>query len=254
MKKLLALAFVMCSLGIANAQIVRSTTFNKVPKEKTKTTWYVRAGVSLNNMTGEGRSNLMKEIKDEGELADGEKAGFTTRAGYDFEVGFKKNFGKSDMYWGMQLGFGTRGGGFVHKYYGHYYGDKVELKETSDLDLYTIKYTPFQFGYMYPINEDISLDAHLGVFLSFDLGGSMKDKDIVDGKVEDDWKYSYGETDCVPFDAGIQLGIGAWYKKFNLDVSWQRGFVKMVGDFPYNDDNFGDIKSSNFVIALGYAF
>lgn len=253
MKKLLALAFVMCSLGIANAQIVRSTTFNKVPKEKNKTTWYVRAGVSLNNMTGEGRSNIMKEIKEE-ELENGVKAGFTTRAGYDFEIGFKKNFGKSDIYWGMELGFGTRGGGFAYSRTLEYeYGEKIDVKETSNLDLYTFKYTPFQIGYMYPINEDFSIDAHLGVFLSTDLGGSMKDK-IIHGEKEYEEKYNYKETDCVPFDAGIQLGIGAWYKKFNLDVSWQRGFVKMVGDFPYNEDNYGDIKSSNFVIALGYAF
>lgn len=48
------------------------------------------------------------------------------------------------------------------------------------------------------------------------------------------------------FDAGMALGGGLWYKRVNLDVTWQRGFIDVISD--------SKCQASNVMIRLGLAF
>ena len=55
------------------------------------------------------------------------------------------------------------------------------------------------------------------------------------------------EVDYNHFDAGMNIGVGVWYDRFNLDLTYQRGFIDAFSD----TDGF---KTSNFMIRLGIAF
>ena len=57
----------------------------------------------------------------------------------------------------------------------------------------------------------------------------------------------YMEVDYNHFDAGMNIGVGVWYDRFNLDLTYQRGFIDAFSDA----DGF---KTSNFMIRLGIAF
>lgn len=86
MKKIiLALILFVGASPAAFSQIVRSTTFTKVPKEKAKTEWFLRLGLSCNNLTGEAKKLANEYFEDN--LRDGASAKFGTRANFEFMVG-----------------------------------------------------------------------------------------------------------------------------------------------------------------------
>jgi hypothetical protein len=58
------------------------------------------------------------------------------------------------------------------------------------------------------------------------------------------------------FDAGIQAGVGVWYKKFNFDITYQRGFVSacdVMIDWSDSDASY-KVFSSNLMLRVGYSF
>lgn len=84
----------------------------------------------------------------------------------------------------------------------------------------------------------------IGAFVSCDYTSKMK------GDGEDiSWSdfADYSGVDYNRFDAGLNLGVGVWYDRFNLDFSYQRGFIDVFTDLD-------GVKSSNFMIRLGVAF
>lgn len=217
MKKSIILIAAAAFMAVsANAQIVTSRTMVK----NHNTMWYVRAGMSINNLAG---------VPDETGLSLGSKVGM------DVDFGFHRNIGKSGAYWGMELGVGTRGASFDVEDY----GDKF----STDLSAWNIKYSPFTFGYKYSVTDDLKIDGHLGAFLSYDFSKKFEDADGDD---------MLDYIDYQDLDAGIQVGIGAWYKKFNIDLTYQRGFVNAAEI--YDGDKDKGITSSNFEIRVGYAF
>ena len=262
MKRLLSILLLVATVVPAmQAQIVRSTTLGE--KQSRKTTWYVRAGLSMNNLTGPAMSEAKKAIKEYKE--DGEDCSFGTRVGYDFEAGFMKYFGKTNLYWGMEFGLGTRGG----KYRGKYTESSEGYSHTDDdrawVDTYSIKYMPFQLGYMYPVTDKIKVDAHIGVYVSVDFAGKCKEKDecnmwSADSGSEvnvDEYEYNFDDqyVGGKRFDAGMQLGAGVWYDRFNLNFTWQRGFAPYIESFPFGDSwNGKSFQSSNIILSLGVSF
>lgn len=85
---------------------------------------------------------------------------------------------------------------------------------------------------------------HVGVFASYDYTSKMK----ADGESISWGDYAdYMEVDYNHFDAGMNIGVGVWYDRFNLDLIYQRGFIDTFSDA----DGF---KTSNFMIRLGIAF
>lgn len=220
----------IASMMAANAQLVSATTINK---KKAPITWYVRAGISFDNAAN---------IKSDDDWD--EETTFGSSLGFEAEVGFQKNFAKSDAYWGMELGFGSRGCKENWKD-----SEDSEEWDKSTVKAYNIKWAPM-IGYKYPINDMIKLDAHFGGFLSYDISHSFKYEEYYHGEKE---KYSdWDDFDCdwKDFDAGIQVGVGIWYSRFNFDITYQRGFV---GSELYYDDDY-KIYSSNLMLRVGVSF
>ena len=81
---------------------------------------------------------------------------------------------------------------------------------------HNIQYSPFTFGWKIGVADNLSIDPHLGVFASYDY-------------------------------TSMNIGVGLWYDRFNLDFTYQRGFIDVFSDLD-------GIKTSNFMIRLGIAF
>lgn len=216
MKKLILFAVAIFMAATASAQKVSSTTY---VREKPQTMWYGRIGMSINNLAG---------------APDGLDMG--SKVGMDVDFGFQRNIRHSGLYWGMELGIGTRGASIG------------EGEDKLSLSAWNLKYSPVTFGYKYSLTDDIKLDGHLGAFLSYDFTRSAKYKD---GEEWDD--DDFDDVDYQKFDAGMQVGIGVWYKRFNLDFTYQRGFAPMAKAWDDNDKEY-KFHSSNFMIRLGVAF
>lgn len=234
MKKFfLSIATALMLGGVANAQstIVSSTGVNVISQESSTpstTEWILRAGF---NFAGETGADLNEEW-DSG-----------IKLGYDVAVSFQKPLSDFGMFWGMELGLGTRGFKFTTN-------DNYDDEDYSEESImaHNLRLSPFTFGYAYQINETMKIDAHFGAWASYDLWGNYNEKFVCvhgDGTEEESW--GLGDIEGYnKFDAGITLGIGFWFDRYNLDFSWQRGFVEMVDGT--------DMNSNNLMLRLGIAF
>lgn len=219
MKKVwsLILAMMLCS-GV-QAQIVssRSVSIKTAPSHPSEIQWFLRGGLNIMGFSGDGAEDL------------------GTKMGYSLMYGFHKPVGSIGTYWGMDFGLGSRG-------YKESDGDYEE-----SLTAHNIQLSPFTFGWKYGITDAFQLDIHAGVFASVDYTGKMKFKD---GKEEEsfsmgDWEDEL-EMEWNRFDAGLNVGVGVWYDRFNLDFAYQRGFIEVAKE--------SDSYARNFMIRLGVAF
>lgn len=258
MKKVITL-IAIAILGLAQtaeAKIVNSRTVGE--RTKTPTIWILRTGLSLNGGTGSAISNIKDEFKNYG---DGSKVSFGFKPGYELSVGFNRPFGNTNFYWGMELGLGTRGIKYTSE--DGRDGDWIENGHKSLL-AWNFKYSPFTFGYKYNINESIALDAHLGAYVSLDFAG--KGKSYWDGIEDGDPFKDEEESENIGkdelehykrFDCGLQVGLGVWYKRFNFDITYQRGFMNAY-DFSYQSqwdiDDDSKICTSNIMFRVGMSF
>ena len=181
---MVAAAFVCTTIS---AQLVTSSSFKK---EKSKTVWYAKVGMTLANMSADGESgdNLL---------------------GYNVGIAFDRPMGSSGAFWGMGLTLGTKGYKVSE--------GKYEVKMNANkLEI------PLNFGYKYTINSDFTVDARIGGFVNYDVFGKFKESD---GSEEE--SYNLGDLeDYDRFSAGIQFGVGVWYQHLNLNVTFQNGLVK----------------------------
>ena len=227
MKKLFILSLFALASIAANAQLVKSRTF---AKEESNTTWYTRLGLSFNNIAGNPETTFGTHSNFD--------FSFGPTIGYDLSFGFQKPILHSDVYWGMDLGLGSRG-------YSNSYtkgdGDKVDEK----LNTHNVKFSPLTFGYKHAITDIISLDFHIGGYVSYDYAGKFNK--TIKAEEEEETIKTNDIGDFYPLDSGIIAGGGIWYDRFNIELTYQRGFISL---YDYNDDMF----SSNFMIRLGVAF
>lgn len=232
-KSILIIAVAFLTTISASSQIVTSRT---LVKSKTETMWYARAGVSINTL-----ALSPSDFSDK--FSVGSKAAFA------LDLGFQRNIGKSGVYWGMELGLSSRGASFgiSDEYKDEYDKDELDSYKAS-YSAWGLKFSPFTIGYKYSITDDIKIDGHLGGFVSYDFSKKFKG-DNVDDDIFDDYQN---------FDAGLQVGIGVWWKKFNLDFMYQRGFIDNNIQYYRSFNNLlCDVDSScssNFAIRLGYSF
>lgn len=223
----------MAAMGLsAQAQLLRSTTFYE--KERVPATWYLRAGMSVNNVA---EANTFSEETD---------GSIGSKIGYDVAVGFQKSIKDRGFYWGMEFGLGTGGA-------------KNEM-ETESSYVYkqsyvahNIKLTPLLFGYKYAFSDVMSLDVHLGAFGGFAYAGKGKEDQKWSSTSEeekDSNEYGIDHALDTRFDAGIQAGVGVWLSRFNVDLTYQRGFMSI------NPVMFGYEygKSSNLILRVGVSF
>ena len=206
MKKFLFFALAAFVSATVDAQVVTSTSFKKA---KSGTVWYVKAGANIANVSVDGGG-------------DGPDAIF----GYNVGIAFDRPIGSSGVFWNSGLQLATKG----WKY--SYDGEEIKLN-ANKLEI------PLTFGYKYNVNDDIAVDARIGGFANYDVFGKYKEK--YDGEEE---SCNLGDLDGYDrFSAGIQFGIGVWYQKLNLNITYQNGLVKQ-----------NDCKEKNWMISLGYAF
>lgn len=253
MKKFILITVAASMAVAASAQVKFSRTFGK---KESNVTWFVRAGVNFNSVSGDidehyyHGEDFYTEENGWDEKRGPEEVKIEGKTGFDVSFGFNKPFGKSSAYWGMELGIGSRGYsateveqveeriydadlGRNNYRYTYCDGDK------GDFTAYNVKFVPFMVGYKYGVTKDIKIDAHIGAFVSYDFAISG-DCDDVNG----------AEEEPESLDAGMQLGIGAWYKRFNLDLTWQKGFLEYS-----NADCYADAaKHSAIMLRVGVAF
>lgn len=227
MKKFLTLAAAFVMALSMQAQIVTSTsrsTISTNTKPASEKIWLVRAGLNFMNFSGSDAKDM-----------DG-------KMGYDVSFEFNKPIsGVNGLYWGMEFGLGSRGAS----------------EDDVDMICHNVRFSPFVLGYKYNITSDFAIDAHIGAFVSADYTGKVKFDDDDDVSMGD-WKDDLG-IDWQRVDAGMRLGAGVWYKNFNLDFTWHKGFIKpytVVYDSYYGGEEEETLKlaASNFMIRLGISF
>lgn len=240
----------------AQARVVNSRVFGE--REKQSTEWIIRLGMSLDNAAGNAVSQAKEDLEQSKEdYGEPSSYGFGCKAGFEFSLAFNKPIGRSGLYWGMELGIGTRGA----RYWSDSGRDINREDARKNILTWNAKYSPFTMGYKFPITKNIRLDAHLGAFVSYDFAGKSNSKWICDDGEE---KYkdtvNIGDGALNGFrrlDAGMQIGAGVWYKCFNFDITYQRGFINAF-DFYYNSfwdvDDDAKVFSSNLMLRVGIAF
>lgn len=214
MKKVLSIAALLLLCAAMQAQIVSSrSTSIRTEKSQATSQWYLKAGVSIMNITGDGAEDTKSNV------------------GYNAMIGFQKPIGANGAYWGMEAGLGSR-------------GFKIDDYDEIKCIAHNIQYSPFTFGWKFAVADNLKIDAHLGAFVGYDYTSKMKadGESISWGDFADDEEVDYNH-----FDAGLNVGAGLWYGRYNLDFTYQRGFIDIFSDFD-------GIKSSNFMIRLGIAF
>ena len=211
MKKVLSIVAALLLCVGTQAQIVSSrSSIVRTEKEPSSTLWFLRAGLNVMNVSGDGAEGLDSKV------------------GYNATVGYQKPLGSSGGYWGMEFGLGSRG-----------------FKEDDTKCIaHNIQYSPFTFGWKFEVADNIKIDPHAGVYASYDYTSKMKGdgESISWGDFAD-----YLDVDYNHYDVGMNIGVGVWYSRFNLDLTYQRGFIDTFSDL-------GSNKTSNFMIRLGVAF
>lgn len=219
MKKVWFLLLAMVWGAGAQAQIVssRSVSVRATPSHPTEIQWFLRGGLNVMGFAGDGAENLDKKL------------------GYSLMYGFQRPVGSIGTYWGMAFGLGSRG-----------YKFEVDGMEMNVM-AHAVEVSPFTFGWKYGLTEAVKVDVHLGVFARADYTGKAKLKNKKQEKSVGmgDWEEEL-DVDWNRFDVGLNAGFGVWYDRFNLDFTYQRGFVEAAKD--------SELYTSNLLIRLGVAF
>lgn len=275
MKKLLILLSLVLSVstmqGKGFAETLELPEFNSG-----KAVWIVRAGVGFNGVTGSAKET-QNAIWDNG----GWDGSFKTAPGYTFSIGFNKSFGNHPLYWGMALDLGMRGykttaewsKSAASQVSGGYDSHKKTTDET--ITCYNVQLSPITIGYKYTFLQRMAADVHVGAFASYDFAGNYKlnstDHIISTSKYgnrndlkTNDSKVSIGDVNGFRrYDVGLNLGVGYWFGHFNIDFTWQRGFIPLyeggdktvvVNEKKGTKREQGNYFSNNFQLRLGYAF
>lgn len=209
--------------GYSAAPAPRHTKVGEA-KAKQKAWCYVRFG--LNFMGG----------STDYDLPDGTDV--NRRVGYDVAFGVQKPIKKSNFYYSAEIGLASR-------------GFKIENEDDYwKFMSHGIRVSPLTFGYRYNVNKDLAIDGHLGFVAGYDFA-SNGDSDGFD------YSYRYDEIDKYDFDGdddnawycGARFGVGVWYKRINLDLSWQPTTCYKTVD---SDGNF--LRSRNILLSFGVRF
>ena len=192
MKKILIILCFAIGFSTLNAQVVKSssekTVVKRTEKKQTKkpSNWFIKLGYGGCKFTGS--EDELEEIR-----------GYRNPV-YKIDIGFTKPFvelsnGRINLapYWGMDFSFGNRSVDYdYHRYTAH----NLQWSPNIGLDIALSRYFCF--------------DLHIGPYLSYDYSVKWFDD-----------KYDKPNQ----FDAGLNMGIGFWINRVELEFSFQKGFV-----------------------------
>lgn len=255
MKKILtALLAIVLAVG-ANAQIVSTTSsFETIIKEKKvrikpKLEWYAKVGLNLMS-TNWGDCPFI-DLYNSASITGGNKV----KAGFNVGGGFISHFrpaNPSDFYWGAEVGVSQVGGGYdslvSSGYLSNYSSQNGSMTRMS-------LYIGPGVGWMRSLTDKVKLDVHFNPELFLILGDnstvhgvqefyswSYKDSSYYLAQQYNNYTREIDHNEIAHF--ALRGGIGVWYKKFNIDLSY-RGVVK----FSEDENGF-----NNFILSVGYAF
>lgn len=143
------------------------------------------------------------------------------------------------MYWGMEGGLGSTGTKYKVIHYDYYDAEFTEIR-------HQIHISPITIGWKYAFTDKISVDVHTGLFASVDYAGKQtgEDEDEEYDVKMGDWEDGYKR-----FDIGMRIGTGIWYDRYNLDLTWQRGFISR-----WETPEYDKCVTSNIMLRLGISF
>lgn len=214
MKKILIILCFAIGFSTLNAQVVKSssekTVVKRTEKKQTKkpSNWFIKLGYGGCKFTGS--EDELEEIR-----------GYRNPV-YKIDIGFTKPFvelsnGRINLapYWGMDFSFGNRSVDYdYHRYTAH----NLQWSPNIGLDIALSRY--------------FSFDLHIGPYLSYDYSVKWFDD-----------KYDKPNQ----FDAGLNMGVGFWINRVELEFSFQKGFVftNII------DEDLGG-KTNILLLKLGY--
>lgn len=194
MKKILIILCFAIGFSTLNAQVVKSssekTVVKRTEKNQTKkpSNWFIKLGYGGCKFTGP--DHKLDKIR-----------GYRN-AVYKIDIGFTKPFvelsnGRINLapYWGMDFSFGNRSVDYSFGYR-TYTAHNLQWSPNIGLDIALSRYFCF--------------DLHIGPYLSYDYSVKWFDD-----------KYDKPNQ----FDAGLNMGIGFWINRVELEFSFQKGFV-----------------------------
>lgn len=271
MKKLFLLCCLTAIWSVSAAQS-KGGVLNLPDQDKMQ--WNVNAGVLFNGVSGSNR--LTQKAQWEYEKWEGS---FPVLTGFNVGFGFDKSYGKSPLYGGLYVNFGTAGyktkatkssDNPYTSSSGVHAGQSSYTEKIYTLDMYNVSLSPTLIGYKYKINRSMMVGAHCGGFASYNLFGNLRYNyyqhvhyyyDGSNKSSHDKSKTKISDMeDLSKFDAGLNLGAGFYYGRFNIDFSWIRGFVSInkggsetikVGK---EERKVGNLYENDFRISIGYTF
>jgi hypothetical protein len=259
MKKIIVTALIAV-MGIgAQAQLVSTTSaFEEVFKEKKvrvkpRMEWYVKAGINLMsiNWDEDPLGSFYRNVT----ISGGGKmlAGFNVGGGL---ISYFRPSRPSDFYWGFEVGVSQVGGGFDSMTgldYG--YNSRYEKYANGSSARFFSVYVGPSIGWKKALTSNISLDLHFNPEFLIALGDGpdilynthyeYSYYDYYDDKTIS-YSDTYNSTTYVYKDLchlAMRGGIGVWFNKFNVDLSY-RGTVK-ISDY---------VSFNNIILSVGYAF
>ncbi len=194
MKKILIILCFAIGFSTLNAQVVKSSSEKTVVKHSEKkqtkkpSNWFIKLGYGGCKFTGP--DHKLDKIR-----------GYRN-AVYKIDIGFTKPFvelsnGRINLapYWGMDFSFGNRSVDYSFGYR-TYTAHNLQWSPNIGLDIALSRYFCF--------------DLHIGPYLSYDYSVKWFDD-----------KYDKPNQ----FDAGLNMGVGFWINRVELEFSFQKGFV-----------------------------
>ena len=175
--------------------------------EQRKTRFVLRAGYAMNSKMGGTRN-------------------YSVHPGYTVSIEAVTQINPV-FYWNIGVAFASRGYLEKKEYY--------SFSENSTFRAHVFQ-MPIGVGGKWGKSDKFKFDLHGGFFWSCDMVGECRE----DG-------YSYDISDFSGYsrmDVGMMLGAGIWIRNFNLDCTYQPGFVV------FNDDGL----QNSLWFRLGYAF
>lgn len=146
------------------------------------------------------------------------------KMGYDVTLGLQKAIKGGRFYYGPELGVTSRG--FQLEYTGSNWWNVIEYGGLS----HGVFVSPLNFGFQQRLSNKLTLDAHVGLPVTY-----YYCDDIEDDGMSDDYD---------GWDFNMKLGVGVWIKHFNIDLSYRHGFL----------ETWGEGQSNNVMLGLGYRF
>lgn len=146
------------------------------------------------------------------------------KMGYDVTLGLQKAIKGGRFYYGPELGVTSRG--FQLEYKGSNWWNVIEYGGLS----HGVFVSPLNFGFQQRLSNKLTLDAHVGLPVTYYYCDDIEDDGMSDDN--DGW------------DFNVKLGVGVWIKRFNIDLSYRHGFL----------ETWGEGQSNNVMLGLGYRF